>query len=257
LSSLAEAYDEIGRYAEARAVGERSLALEKAALGPWHPAIADVLINLGNIADDEGDLARATDYYTRALDVRERAASGGADTSSGIADVLNNLGIIAFEQEHYDDALAYHHRALAIRETIDAGSPRVAMSLTNVADIARKRGNCDDALAGYRRALAIAEKRLGGMHPYVGDALYGIGECRLAQRWLDDAQTALERALAIRRAGARPVEIADIEFALARTRWARGDHAKALELARSARAAYATVPGNKQAAAVDTWLAHK
>ncbi|MEO7091914.1 MAG: tetratricopeptide repeat protein, partial [Polyangiales bacterium] len=253
LNSLAYVYDEIGRYKEARAVGERSLALQQAELGPAHPEVATVLTNLGNIASDEGDLALALKYYERCLVIREKTVPAGDDPSL-LANVINNLGTIAQDQKRYDDALALHRRALAIRETIDPMSGDVAMSLVNIAAAQRSKGDHTGALAEYRKSLVIAELRLGKDHPYVGDALYGIGDCTWESHSLDESQAALERALAIRKLGARPIEVAEVEFALARTVWDRGQHARANELAESARTMFAsTDAGKTRLVELDEW----
>ncbi len=89
----------------------------------------------------------------------------------------------------------------------------------------------------------------------MGDALHGIGECTWQLHQLDESQTVLERALAIRKLGARPIEVADVEFALARTLWDRAQQPRALQLAASARTALAASPAGKQRlATLDDWL---
>jgi tetratricopeptide (TPR) repeat protein/tRNA A-37 threonylcarbamoyl transferase component Bud32 len=247
LNGLSRAYDEIGRYVDARRLGERSLALQEAELGKAHPEIATVLMNLGNVAVDEGDLALATSYYSRALALREQLARDNDDQLM-LANVLNNLGVVAQERGRYDEALAFHQRALAIRETVIDGAPDVAMSISNIANAQFKKGAHAQALANFDKALALAENELGKDHPYVGDALSGMGECFISARNFSGAKQALERALAIRKLGARPLEIADVELALARALWGLGaEHRpRALELARSARTALAASPATKK-----------
>jgi tetratricopeptide (TPR) repeat protein/tRNA A-37 threonylcarbamoyl transferase component Bud32 len=245
LNGLARVYDEIGRYAEARQMGERSLALQQAELGASHPEVAIVLNNLGNIAIDEGDLALATTYYNRSLAIRELMASDGDDQLL-LASVLNNIGGIALEQKRYADALAVHRRALAIREQATGGAPDVAMSLNNIGNTYSKQRDWAQAHAHFQKALVIAEKELGKEHPYVGDALEGIAECHLNARRYNEAKQALERVLAIRKLGARPIEIATAELLLARTLWGLGAGPRALTLARSARAAFAASPATKR-----------
>jgi tetratricopeptide (TPR) repeat protein len=253
LNALAYAYDELGRYAEARALAERALAVQIAELGPGHPDIALCYNNLGNIASDEGDLARASDYYRRALAIREKTVPAG-DDPSGMGDVLNNLGIVAFQQGRLDEAVGYHRRALEVREKIGPDEPDISASLGNLAVIDVKRGRIGQALAGYRRALAIAEKALGRDHPYVGDALQGIGECTWRLGKLADSEAAYQRALAIRQKGARPIELGVVEFGLARTAWQRGQKRRALELVRAARGRFAGDPAARsELAELEAW----
>ena len=254
LNSVAFAYDEIGRYAEARAMAEKAVAIQLAELGPNHPEVAVCYNNLGNIASDEGDLARASDYYHRALAIREKTTPAGDDPLN-LSNVLNNLGIVAFDQRRWDDALAFHHRALAIRERIEPDGPDVSVSIANIAAVELERGHLREGLAGYRRALAIAEKKLGRDHPYVGDALQGIGDATRRLGQLDEALAAYQRALAIRKAGARPIELADVEFGLARALFAKGQKQRAVQLARAARGRYEGDPAaRRKLAELDDWL---
>jgi eukaryotic-like serine/threonine-protein kinase len=257
LNNLAFAYGEVGRYDDARKAGERGVALYESLLGPTHPDIASVLVNLGNVVADQGDLDAATRYYERALPLHEEAAAAGQDRS-WVANVINNLGEMAYERGRWDEALAYHRKALAIRESLEDGEADVTMSHANIGNTLRKRGDIAAALSEYKKSLAIGEPLLGKDHPYVGDALLGVGECALALRMFDEAQPALERALAIRKAGSRPSELAEVELALAKTLWERGQRAKALEHGQAARAAVANSPGDrKRLDDIDAWLAAK
>jgi tetratricopeptide (TPR) repeat protein len=254
LNNVAFEYDEIGRYAEARALAERAVAIEIAELGPTHPEIATCYNNLGNIASDEGDLTRAADYYRRALAIREVAVKAGDDPGN-LADVLNNLGIVALQQHRLDEALDFQRRALAVREKMDPEGQEISSSLTNIAAVELARGRTEEALATYRRALSAAERSVGRDHPFAGDALTGMGDCMWKLGQLAAAQSAFERALAIRKAGARPIELADTEFGLARTLAQRGDTRRAMELAKAARQRYAGDPAaREQLAELDAWL---
>lgn len=254
LSFLAYAYDEVGRYAEARAAGERSLAIQEGELGPMHPAVAYVLTNLGNIASDEGDQDEATDYYLRALAIREKTVPAGDDPLL-MANVLNNLGSVAYERGRHDEAIAYYDRALVIRRA-EKEDGDIAMSLANIAAARRAQGHHREALAGFQASRALAESVLGADHPYVGDAQAGIGDTLYLMRDLAGARVAYERALAIRTRGARPVELGDVEFGLAKVLWDAGDRVRALERSTSARARFAASPStSSKLADVDRWLA--
>ena len=257
LNNLAFVYDEVGRYAEARAAGERSLAIQQAGLGPSHPDVALVLNHLGNIASDEGDLTLAIDYYKRSLAIREQAVAAGDDPSS-MASVLNNLGVAAFDQGRLDDALAWQKRALALREQADPAGEDVSMSLVNIGAILERQHKTREALAHFERARDIGVKAVGADHPYVGDALEGIGGCTRQLGQLEESQRALERAQKIRQAGARPIEVASVDASLAQTLYARGQKKRALELAAAARAVFAEDPAAKrQLAELDDWLRKK
>ncbi|HEY5934196.1 MAG TPA: serine/threonine-protein kinase [Kofleriaceae bacterium] len=256
LNGLSRTYDEIGRYADARRLAERSLALQEGELGKDHPEIANVLVNLGNVAVDEGDLTLAARYYGRALVLREKLARDEDDQLS-LANVVNNLGVVAMEREQFDEALVFFRRALALREKAAGAAEDVASTISNIGNAQFKKGAHQEALASFEKSLALAEKEVGKDHPYVGDALSGMGECYIWARNFSGAKQVLERALAIRKLGARPIEIADVEIALARALWELGatHHPRALELARSARTAFASSPAmKKQLAEAEAFL---
>ncbi|HEU0029878.1 MAG TPA: serine/threonine-protein kinase [Kofleriaceae bacterium] len=255
LLGVARMNSELGRFDEARAVAERSLALQQAVVGPDHPEMSTVLNTVANIAVDQGDYDAAERYYQRAHTLLEPTPGTFIGDPATAAHAINNLGGVAFNRGHYDEALVYHRRALAIYERSPARAPDVALTLGNIGGVLHARGDTTDALAAFERSLAVAEASLGADHPYVGDALVGIGACRVKLRQFAEARPVLERALAIRSRGARPNEVADVQLELAKALWALGDRTRAIELAQAARAGYAKSPTSKeQVVEAETWL---
>jgi tetratricopeptide (TPR) repeat protein len=172
-----------------------------------------------------------------------------------LAAVINNLGVIAFERGQYGESLKLQREAWAIRHQSAPDSAEEAMSYTNIGDSQRALGDHAQAYTAYQTALAMAEQSVGGEHPYVGDALVGIGKCQLHAGHASDAVAPLERALAIRKQGSRPVELADVELSLAGAVFAT-DPARARTLATSARDAFAASKSStKELAEAEAWLA--
>ena len=255
LLGLSRMYGELGRFDQARAVAERSLALQQRLIGPNHPELSIVLNIVANIAVDQGDLDAAERYYARALALVEPAPGTFVGKPVTAANVITNFGVLAGLRGRHDEALARYRRALAIYEQVPDNGPNVALSLGNIGTELLARDDVTEALATFQRALAVAESSLGKDHPYVGDALVGIGECKVRLRKFVEARAVLERALAIRARGARPNEMADVQIALAKAIWAEGDHTRALALAQAARAGYAASPtSQRQLADTEAWL---
>ena len=67
LNNLAERYKEEGRYADAEPLYKRALAIREKALGPDHPAVAQLLNNLADLYTAQGRYADAEPLYKRAL----------------------------------------------------------------------------------------------------------------------------------------------------------------------------------------------
>jgi eukaryotic-like serine/threonine-protein kinase len=250
-AALARALDDLGRYAEARAMAERGLAIETAQLGPDHPGVAMVLNDLGNIAIDEGKLDDARRYYERVQAIRERAVLAGDDPSS-LADIIHNLGVLAVDQDRPDDAIAQFQHAIDLRRKVDPKDVQISMSMSSIGSVLAHRGKYGEALTYFQGAADLAEAKLGPTHPFVGDALLGVGTCLRELGKLEPAQVALERSMAIRTSNARPLELAEAQFALATVAWLRGSHARALALARAARLGFESSPDDL--ANLDDWL---
>ena len=67
LNNQAERYKEEGRYADAKPLYKRALAIRQEALGPDHPDVAQSLNNLADLYSAQGRHADAEPLYKRAL----------------------------------------------------------------------------------------------------------------------------------------------------------------------------------------------
>ncbi len=72
LNSLAKLYREQGKYAEAEALSQHSLAIQEQALGPDNPVIAWTVDDLAELYWDQGKYAEAEALYQRSLAIREQ-----------------------------------------------------------------------------------------------------------------------------------------------------------------------------------------
>jgi Tfp pilus assembly protein PilF len=72
--------------------------------------VAGTLHNLGNVAYNRGDLARAEQLYQQALAIREKLAPN----SLQVASTLNNLGTVARDRGDLARAEQLYQQALAI-----------------------------------------------------------------------------------------------------------------------------------------------
>lgn len=112
----------------------------------------DCLINLGIIAEIEGDFGLALDYYTEALEYYEKVAY-----QPGIADSYNNIGIVYCINSQYDKGLEYYLKSLEIEE--EAGNQAgISYSLGNIGLVYRKLGNNEKAIEYYLKSVEIKEK---------------------------------------------------------------------------------------------------
>jgi tetratricopeptide (TPR) repeat protein len=113
LESAADYLRGRARYADARPLYERALAIHEARAGFDHPDTARSLNGLANVLRDQGDQAGARALLERALAIREaRLGPDHLDTAHS----LNNLAGVLVDEGDLDRARALYERALAIRE---------------------------------------------------------------------------------------------------------------------------------------------
>lgn len=148
-----------GRFAEARAAFDRSLAIK--------PDDAATLYNLGNALGTEGRFDAAADAYRRAI-----------AQSPTFASAYENLGNAESMRGNNAAALEALRRAMELQ-------PESPMLLMNVANTLFRAGRIAEARAMYERALAAA--------PRSPDILTNYGTFLYAQADYSAAAAALER----------------------------------------------------------------
>jgi tetratricopeptide (TPR) repeat protein len=153
----------LARYAEAKGLHERALAIHEASFGPYHPRVAMGVNNLALVLMDLGDLAQARALFERALAIDE--AFFGTDHPN-MATAINNLALVFQNLGDLAQARKLFERALAIDEaSFGTDHPNVARDVNNLATVLRHLGDLAQARKLFERALAISRKFLGDDHP--------------------------------------------------------------------------------------------
>ena len=147
LNSQGKLLDARGKYGEAQAHYERSLAIRRQALGARHPDVARTLNNLAVSVYHQGKLADAETLYREAIALAEDVLGA---RHPHLAAFLSNLGSTLSPQGKYDEARALHERALEIRKrALGPDHPHVANSLGQ----SRQRGSRSTRLRQRARLL--------------------------------------------------------------------------------------------------------
>ncbi|TLY53172.1 MAG: diguanylate cyclase [Gammaproteobacteria bacterium] len=183
-------------------------------------ASATVLSNLGTLARDRGDFAKALEYFLQVLPIRERIGDRLELTLRNIALIYRDLGDEAATRDYFE-------KALVVARARGTSSDYAAVLGTYAGYLADLR-DFKPALAAANEALAI-ERELGNRQSigfdllHSGRALLGLGRAEEATPRLNDA-LAIGRALEQREIMARSL------LTLAEASLARGDrkHAHAL-----------------------------
>jgi tetratricopeptide (TPR) repeat protein len=124
---------------------------------------------MGRLYRDKKDYARATEYHTRALQIRRKLQG---DRSLEVADSLHSLGMIAYSKHDYQSAIASFKEEYGIYQ---ANQKEYWALAFNLGFALAARAEYAEAETFYRRALTIAQKMYGEKHVFYGHCLRGLG----------------------------------------------------------------------------------
>ncbi|MCR9164412.1 MAG: protein kinase domain-containing protein [Nannocystaceae bacterium] len=181
--------------------------------------------NVGGVLYTLGRHDEALAEYRLALS-RQRELLGESDPR--VATTLNHIGNALMELERFDESEVSCRRSLDIRKRLFGDQhPAVAAVLNNLGELERKRAHPDNALEHALASLEIVGNTGGREEDFAamiaGWALLELGRPK-------EALPRFERTLAMRTDmdGAFSPRVVDVEYELARTRVALGEHDVAL-----------------------------
>jgi tetratricopeptide (TPR) repeat protein/predicted Ser/Thr protein kinase len=186
----------LGRYAEARRIGEENLSATIAVLGGEHPSVGSQLNSLGNVAIVDGDSDAATGYYRRALAILEKARGPDAVAT---ALVQHNLARAEMDSGHLSEADKLLQPSIAsLTRAFGPDHVEVTRALSDLATLRRKQGRFDEARTTVERVLEIKIKIKDATHPELAYPLIEIGMQNMARGAPAEALSPYRRALEIR-----------------------------------------------------------
>jgi diguanylate cyclase (GGDEF)-like protein len=182
------------------------------------------LTNLGTIAQDRGDFARALDYFLQALQIREAIDSRLDIAYRNLALLYRELDDESITREYFDKALAAAERYAdpGYYATVEGG----------YATFLNDTHHHDQALAAATEALSISS--VLNNRPAIGFEYLESGRALLGMQRRDAAKHSLQMAFDIGMAINQREMIARSELSLAETALADGDLVNAHQLLDSA-----------------------
>jgi CHAT domain-containing protein/Tfp pilus assembly protein PilF len=197
LNAQVEALFQQGKFREAIASAQESLALRKQALGERHPDYATSLNNLAELYHFQGDYARAKPLLRQALALRKQALG---KQHPAYATSLNNLALLYQDQGDYARAEPLYRQALAIqKQALGEQHPDYATCMHNLAGLYRSQGDYARAEPLYHQALAIQKQALGEQHPEYAASLHNLALLYQDQGDYARAEPLYRQALALRK----------------------------------------------------------
>jgi tetratricopeptide (TPR) repeat protein len=195
LNSLANVYQDQGRYDEAIEKFEESLLIAEKTVGREHQEYAIRLNNLANVHQLQGRYDKSTVKYEEALRITKKAL--GPEHPS-YATRLNNLGLAYAAQGRKDEAIEKFEESLLIGEkTIGRDHPAYSTRLNNLAGVYLSQDRYEEAIGKYEEALSIDEKTLGRDHPEYATGLSNLAHVYEAQGNFNEALELFKNALRI------------------------------------------------------------
>src|SRR5262249_34982127 len=151
-----------GKFDEAHAAFERSLALLERRLGPDHTNVAQLLGNMAGLYQYEGKYEQAMAINPRVLAIT--TASAGP-SSPAVPWWLTNIAEEELPLGRHEDALRDLRHALDLKEALGKDSRELAETLGFLGEALARTGHFDEAEATLGRGRAILEKTGGAQHP--------------------------------------------------------------------------------------------
>ena len=184
------------KYEDALNICLRASRLCKEVFGTEHPDTARSYNDIGAVYDNQGDYAKALEYYQKALEIQEKVLD---IEHPNTATSYNNIGYVYTHQGDYAKALGYYQKALEIREKVlGKEHPNTAMSYNNIGGVYYYQGDYANALEYFIKALEIRKKVFGIEHPDTAMSYNNIGGVYSHQGDYDKALEFYQKALGIR-----------------------------------------------------------
>ncbi len=181
-----------GNYNDSLETTDKIIAIWNKYPNEKHPDFHRVYNHLGILYRFKGDFEKAEFYYSKSIELNEKAFGKNHISKTNI---LNNLGLLYHDKGNYPKAEELHKKTLEIRQNeLEPNHLLIALSFNNLGNASLRRGDKEKALIYFQKALDIREKNLGPNHEYVASTLINLANLYTD---LDKAESLLIRALAI------------------------------------------------------------
>ena len=214
LHGLGALYSEQGgRYRQAESLSRRAVELAEATLGPDHPQVGTLLIDVAFVCMAQRREPEARALFERASRILERSP---AVHRPNLASAVLNLGILALWRGDRAGAVTLMERARAIyEESLGPNHTEQVKPLISLGLAYLELKQVEQAEPLTRRAVAIAEHALGTGHPLLAQALDAHAAVLRKSGHKKEAREAAQRAQRIQASNSNAparhtVDVADL-----------------------------------------------
>jgi tetratricopeptide (TPR) repeat protein len=188
--NLASLYQRQGRLPEAERLHRLALDHIERVRGPFDPAVAQSLNDLGALYRSLAKYSRAIDHLERAVQILNQTPSLKIACS-----VFNNLAITYYDVAQYAKANTFARRALAIAESGDCeDASDLGYILNSIGLMHLRKKKYTDAQSALRKAALTFAGTLGSQHPDYAIVLTNLARTYQRQKRFREALPLLESA---------------------------------------------------------------
>jgi serine/threonine-protein kinase len=192
-ATIGNIYVILGLYEEARPQLEGAAALFSGASTEPSPEYVEVLEQLSELTEIEGDYAAALKIAQQSLEISERAAD-----QAGIARGSTRVGRVLHLMGKLDEAEPYYQNGLDIYiDLYGEEHDAVAQSLAHLGGFMSHTGRLDQAEALHQRSLEIRRTLHGNDHLTTIESMINLGAVRQNRGKNEAAIEMLDEALAL------------------------------------------------------------
>ncbi|KAL7471236.1 hypothetical protein ACHAXS_011573 [Conticribra weissflogii] len=199
ITALATLKQAQSKYPEAIELYDRALPIARENQGLHSQVwLANHVAAYAEILRKSGDVFKAKQLHSEALEYRTTAVEVGACTILELASSYTQLGCTLFGLGDFSQAFNFHKKALVARvEHLDFHHSLVSESLNYCADVLQAMGNGKDGISLGMHAANIRKTAFGTFHPAYAHALSVLGSCYHSIGRSYDALELLEECLDI------------------------------------------------------------
>ena len=164
--------------------------------GDSHLDVAESLLALSVLHQNEGDFAAAETAQQRVLEIQRRRLG---DEDSRVGDTLTDLSVSLMALAKYGEAEAIVRRALDVHRKASDSGEATAYDLNNLGSVLRRTGRLAEAETVYRDALAAARRVFGPAHPQLTRTINNLAVTLMEKGDFTSAETCGREALEMTR----------------------------------------------------------
>lgn len=192
--TLGNINDKLGHLEQADSLLQRSLQQRKTVFGQESPEVAESLIALSQLRNDQARFPEAESLAREAIIIDTKVLPPNHPAR---ARAITQLGLVLEDRGAYDQAIPVLEQAVEMQAAPGGVEADLSASLTELANCHYYSGHYETSDELNHRVLDLDRKLYGERHPQVANDLINLGAIQLDEGHYDQAETYDRQALDI------------------------------------------------------------